>query len=99
MSSAERHGLVDNYLTNLRLLAHRLVPEATIEATTEAFEDEDCHVRVYPPAGVREEKLADRCVDIQIEKGVFDLWRGLRLIGQDKIPVLFFSPPGTTGWQ
>ena len=78
MSSSERKGLVDNYLTELSLLAKRLCPEARIEATTEAFEDEDGHVRIYPPAGMREEeianiegKLADRCVDILVEKGVF----------------------------
>ena len=78
MSSSERKGLVDNFLTELSLLAKRLCPEARIEATTEAFEDEDGHVRVYPPAGMREEdiadiegKLANRCVDILIEKGVF----------------------------
>ena len=78
ISSSERKGLVDNYLTELSLLAKRLCPEARIEATTEAFEDEDGHVRVYPPAGLREEeiadiegKLADRCVDILVEKGVF----------------------------
>ena len=78
MSSSERKGLVDNYLTELSLLAKRLCPEARIEATTEAFEDEDGHVRVYPPAGTKEEdvaaiegKLADRCVDILVEKGVF----------------------------
>jgi len=78
MSSSERKGLVDNYLTELSLLAKRLCPEARIEATTEAFEDEDGHVRVFPPAGMREEdiadiegKLADRCVNILIEKGVF----------------------------
>jgi hypothetical protein len=78
MFSFERKGLVDNYLTELGLLAKRLCPEARIEATTEAFEDEDDHVRVYPPAGLREEeiadiegKLADRCVDILVEKGVF----------------------------
>lgn len=42
------------------------------------LENEDGHVRVYPPAGLRkkeiaaiEGKLADRCVDILIEKGVF----------------------------
>jgi hypothetical protein len=52
--------------------------EARIEATTVTFEGEDGHVRVYPPAGLREEeitaiegKLAERCVDILIEKGVF----------------------------
>ena len=77
MSSSERKSLVDNYLTELSLLAKRLCPEARIEATSETFEDEDGHVRVYPPAGMREEdiadiegKLANRCVDILIEKGV-----------------------------
>ena len=60
------------------MLEKRLCPEARIEATTEAFEDKDGHVRVYPPAGLREEKIADvegklahRCVDILVEKGVF----------------------------
>ena len=78
MSSSERKNLVDNYLTELSLLAKRLCPEARIEATTEAFEDEDGHVRIYPPAGMREDeitdiegKVADRCVDILVEKGVF----------------------------
>ena len=78
MSSSERKNLVDNYLTELSLLAKRLCPNARIEATKEVFEDEDGHVRIYPPAGMREEevadiegKLADRCVDILIEKGIF----------------------------
>ena len=78
MSSSERKNLVDNYLTELSLLAKRLCPDARIEATTEVFEDEDGHVRIYPPVGMREEdvadiegKLADRCVDILIEKGIF----------------------------
>jgi hypothetical protein len=39
MSSAERKNLIDNYLTELSLLAKRLCPDARIEATTEAFED------------------------------------------------------------
>ena len=78
VSSAEQKNLVDNYLTELSLLAKRLFPDARIEATTEAFEDEDGHVRIYPPAGMSEDeiaviegKVADRCVDILIEKGVF----------------------------
>ena len=78
MPPSERKGLVDKYLTELSLLAKRLCPEARIEATTEAFEDEDGHVRIYAPAGMREEdiadiegKLANRCVDILVEKGVF----------------------------
>ena len=78
MSSSERKNLVDNSLTELSLLAKRLCPDARIEATTEVFEDEDGHVRIYPPAGLREEdiadiegKVADRCVDILVEKGIF----------------------------
>jgi hypothetical protein len=78
MSSGERRVLIDKYLMELSLLAKDLCPEARIEATTEAFEDEDGHVRVYPPAGISdkeigeiESKIADRCVDILVEKGVF----------------------------
>ncbi len=78
MSSSERKNLVNNCLTELSLLAKRLCPEARIEATTEAFEDEDGHVRIYPPEGMGEGeianiegKIADRCVDILVEKGVF----------------------------
>ena len=75
MSSGKRRMLIDKHLTELSLLAKGLCPEAKIEATTETFEDEDGHIRVYPPAGMREEeiegKLADRCVDILVEKGVF----------------------------
>ena len=68
---------VDNYLTELSSLAKRLCLEARIEATTEVFEDEGGHIRVYPPAGLNEEeiadiegKLADRRVDLLIERGV-----------------------------
>ena len=49
MSSSERKNLVDNCLTELSLLAKQLCPEARVEATTETFEDEDGHVRIYPP--------------------------------------------------
>jgi hypothetical protein len=67
----------ENDLTELSLLAKRLCPDARIEATT-VLENEDGRVRVYPPAGLRKKeigdidgKLADRCVDILVEKGVF----------------------------
>ena len=78
ISSSERKTLVDLYLTELSSLAKRLCPEARVEATTEVFEDEDGHVRVYPPAGLADEdiadiegRLADRCIDILVENGVF----------------------------
>lgn len=78
MSSSERRMVVDKYLTELSLLAKKLCPDARIEATMECYEDEDGHVRVFPPAGLSakeieeiEGKIADRCVDILVEKGVF----------------------------
>jgi hypothetical protein len=75
---SERRIMVDRYLTEISLLAKALCPEAKVEATTESFEDEDGHVRIYPPAGLNERqieeleaKIADRCVDILLEAGVF----------------------------
>jgi hypothetical protein len=38
--------LIDSSLTELSLLAKRLCPDARIEATTEAFEDEDSHPKL-----------------------------------------------------
>lgn len=76
-SSSERKNLVDNYLTELTLLAKKLCPEAKIEGSTESFEDEDGHVRIYPPAGASDEEIADvegqiadRCVDILVQDGI-----------------------------
>lgn len=73
-----RRMLVDRYLTGLSLLAKELCPAARIEATLEGFEDEDGHIRIYPPAGISkkevdeiEGKVAVRCVDILMEKSVF----------------------------
>ena len=71
-------NILDIYLTELSLLAKRLCPEARIEATTEVFEVEDGHLRIYPPGGLDKAaiadikgKLADRCVDILVERSVF----------------------------
>ncbi len=78
MSPGKKRTLIHKYLTELSLLAKELCPKAKVEATMEVFEDEDGHVRVYPPAGISdkeigeiESKIADRCVDILVEKGVF----------------------------
>lgn len=75
---AARRTMVSKYLTDVSLLAKELCPEATVEATTERYEDEDGHVRIYPPAGLSQEQIADiegqiaeRCVDILVEAGVF----------------------------
>lgn len=78
MSSPERRMLVDKYLTELSLLTKNLCPAARVEATTESFEDEDGHIRIYPPAKMSaqeseeiEGKVADRCVEILVEEGIF----------------------------
>ena len=78
VSCAARRTMVGQYLTEVSLLAKALCPEAQVEATTESYEDEDGHVRIYPPLGLSEgeiteleEKIAERCVDILVETGVF----------------------------
>lgn len=78
ISYSERRMLVDKHLTELSLLAKQLCPDARVEATTEIFEDEDGHLRVYPPESLAETevaeiegKIANRCVDILVEEGIF----------------------------
>jgi hypothetical protein len=78
LAPSERQALVDKYLTELSLLVKRLCPGAKVEATRESFEDEDGHIRIYPPAGISEketeeieEKVAARCVEILVEEGIF----------------------------
>ena len=78
VSRAARRTIVDKYLTEVSHLAKELCPAAQVEATTERYEDEDGHVRIYPPAGLSqrqiaeiEGKIAERCVDILVETGIF----------------------------
>ena len=78
IARATRRTMVGKYLTEVSLLTKELCPEAQVEATTECFEDEDGHVRIYPPAGLSQEqitelegKIAERCVDILVDAGVF----------------------------
>lgn len=78
VSRAARRTIVGKYLTEVSLLAKELCPAAKVEATTECYEDEDGHVRLYPPAGLSqrqiaalEGKIAERCVDILVKTGVF----------------------------
>jgi len=64
--------LVDKYLTELSLLAKEICPEAKIEATTETFEDEDGHIRVYPPAGISAEEIEE--IEGSSPAGVWISW-------------------------
>jgi hypothetical protein len=77
-ADTERHTLVGKYLSEVSLFAKGICPEAKVEATMERYEDEDGHVRIYPPAGLSKQqieelegKIAERCVDILVETGVF----------------------------
>ena len=78
VSRAARRTIVDKYLIEVSLLAKELCPTAQVEATTERYEDEDGHVRIYPPVGwsegqmtALEAQIAERCVDILVDAGVF----------------------------
>jgi hypothetical protein len=78
VSPTVRRAIVAQYLTEVSLLVKELCPEAQVEATTESYEDEDGHVRVYPPPGLSqkeiseiEREIAERCVDILVETGIF----------------------------
>jgi hypothetical protein len=78
LSASKKRLVVDQSLTELSLLAKALCPEARVEVTTEHFEDEDGHIRIYPPAGMNEhesaaleERIAERCIDLLVAEGIF----------------------------
>jgi hypothetical protein len=78
LSYTERRLLIDQSLTEVSLFAKALCPMATVEASLATYEDEDGHVRIYPPAGLTdsqiealEEQIAGRCVDVLIQTGIF----------------------------
>jgi len=70
--------LLETKLSELTLLIKELSPQARIEISFEQHEDEDAHVRVYPPPMVRAEeitrielKIGERCNDILLDTGLF----------------------------
>jgi hypothetical protein len=78
LSHTQRRLIIDKCLTDVSLFAKALCPAAKVEATPERYEDEDGHVRVYPPAGLTdsqieelEGKVAERCVELLLETGIF----------------------------
>ena len=52
--NTDRRVLLDAMLTELSLYAKELCPEATVEASTTRYEDEDGHVDVFPPPTLSE---------------------------------------------
>ena len=76
--SDTKEGLLDHKLRELTLWVKELSADASIEISFERYEDEDAHVRIYPPLGLSPEEvqqlelaLGQRCTDILLETGVF----------------------------
>ena len=76
----DRRALLDRKLTELLLYAKELCPEARVEASTIQYEDEDGHVKVFPPPTLSEEDvdrvemaLATRAGEIFDTTGLFIL--------------------------
>jgi hypothetical protein len=73
-------ALLDRKLTELLLYAKELCPEARVETSTIQYEDEDGHVKVFPPPALSEEDvdrvemaLATRAGEILDTTGLFIL--------------------------
>lgn len=65
-------------LSELTALIKELSPEARVEISFERYEDEDAHIRVYPPPSVDigeatriELTMGERCNDVLLETGLF----------------------------
>lgn len=77
--SDDRRAQLDDKLTELMLYAKELCPEAMIEVSTLQYEDEDGHVRVFPPPTLSQEEerlemaLCTRAGEIFDTTGLFIL--------------------------
>lgn len=76
--------LLDAKLTELRLYAKELCPEAKVEISTVRYEDEDGCIYIFPPPCLSEEEeerlelaVAARAGDIFEETGLFILCAAL----------------------
>ena len=75
----DRRAWLDDKLTELMLYAKELCPEAVIEVSTLQYEDEDGHVRVFPPLTLSQEEerlemaLCTRAGEIFDATGLFIL--------------------------
>jgi hypothetical protein len=65
-------------LSDLAVLIKDLSPQARVEISLARYEDEDAHIRIYPPPDMTvaeverlELALGERCNDILLETGLF----------------------------
>lgn len=73
-----RRDLLEAKISELTALIKEISPQARVEISFERYEDEDAHIRVYPPRSIDreevaqiEQKLGERCNDVLIETGLF----------------------------
>lgn len=71
-------NLLETKISELTALIKEISPQARVEISFERYEDEDAHIRVYPPLSVDPEaaaqielKIGERCNDVLIETGLF----------------------------
>ena len=70
--------LLDSKVSEVSALIKTLSPQARVEVSFERYEDEDAHIRVYPPASIDSQEAArieliigERCNEVLIETGLF----------------------------
>jgi hypothetical protein len=70
--------LLEIKISELTALIKEMSPQARVEVSFERYEDEDAHIRVYPPVSVDPEEatrmeleIGERCNDVLIETGLF----------------------------
>ena len=75
--SHTKEGLLDHKLRELTLMVQGLNAESRIDISFEQHEDEDAHIRIYPPAGLSPDEvqyleltLGQRCTEILRETGL-----------------------------
>lgn len=77
---ADRRTLADQYVTDFSLYIKDLCPDAGLEISFIRYEEEDAHIRVFPPDSLPEDELerldtqiAERSIDILLETGLLIL--------------------------
>lgn len=70
--------LLETKISELTSLIKEMAPQARVEITFERCEDEDAHIRVYPPPLIDPEevaqielKIGESCNQVLIETGLF----------------------------
>ena len=73
-----RQDLLETKLSEITALIKELSPQARVEISFEQYEDEDAHIRVYPPPSVDigeatriERTMGERCNDVLLDTGLF----------------------------